>query len=167
LTFHDPKAAALLLVISVLAISAFAMQVLGASPFDGVYVGSQTVSVTNNQAYCLPLDHAEVNAVDNTVSTKLGPYTFSAAVSSDGSFDAYSRQFGSNSPLHVVGKIMADKLDLDMGGQRCNVHISATKQTSADAGPASAGTRLPFDQCMTKCQQLTSRTKEQCFDSCK
>jgi hypothetical protein len=39
-------------------------------------------------------------------------------------------------------------------------------QQPAQQAPAAAG-HLNFDQCFARCRQLTSRTKNQCFDACK
>jgi hypothetical protein len=38
---------------------------------------------------------------------------------------------------------------------------------TAAVTPSSSGSRLTFDECMSQCQQITNRSKEQCFDACK
>lgn len=54
-----------------------------------------------------------------------------------------------------------------------NNHVAALESraaniqcTAAFSSAASVPTGQSFDQCFARCTQLTSRTKEQCFDSC-
>lgn len=44
---------------------------------------------------------------------------------------------------------------------------SALPPAPAAAAPSQSGGGLTFDQCFAKCRELTSRTAEQCFDTCR
>jgi hypothetical protein len=153
--------------IQIFSISILALSASAAGPYDGTYVGIQRVSVGNNQSYCVDSDHVEVNVADSKLVAMLGTFPLSAIISSDGSFDASQAQFGTTSPVRITGKITGEKLDFDMGGRRCNVHVSASRQTTLGNASTNGTSKLSFEQCMTKCQQITNRSKEQCFDTCK
>ncbi len=47
---------------------------------------------------------------------------------------------------------------------QCNAAFSSV---IAQPSPASPSGHLGFDDCFSKCQQYTNKTKDQCFDTCK
>lgn len=49
---------------------------------------------------------------------------------------------------------------------QCQAAFSSVVASPA-AQPAATKGNMDFDQCFSRCQQLTSRTKDQCFDACK
>ncbi len=49
---------------------------------------------------------------------------------------------------------------------QCNAAFSNAPAPAAET-PAPTSSSMNFDQCFARCQEVTSRTKEQCFDACK
>jgi hypothetical protein len=105
-----------------------ASSALAAGPYDGNYVGTQQVTVNNAQANCVNSDHVEIRVTDNKIPAVLVSVPLDATVAGDGAFDEYHSQFGVPTPARIVGKISGSKMEFDMGGTHCTVHVSATKQ---------------------------------------
>ena len=98
--------------------------------FDGVYTGAARETLNNNGGRYLNLGRAtEIVVVDDTFHYKW-VRDMEAKVRADGSFfvSALGRAARGASPsVSVQGRIAGGKLEADVGGDRCAVHLSLTK----------------------------------------
>ena len=72
----------------------------------------------------------------------------------------------------ATSPLMADAIRARVGEivaalQRRAANIGCTAAFSPAASGAARSSRLGFDECFSRCVQLTGRTKGQCFDACK
>jgi hypothetical protein len=102
--------------------------------FNGVYHGSQRTILTNNSAGCARIDHDVALRIQNDHFTRRWDLTdLSIDVAADGSFEAKelvkarSRNTGSQRFVQIKGQITADKLEADIGSNRCAAHLSLKK----------------------------------------
>jgi hypothetical protein len=114
--------------------SAAAADCVAANTFDGVYHGTQRTILTNNSAGCAHIDHDLVLRIQNDHFTRRWDLTdLSVDVAADGSFEAKqlvqarSRNTGPQRFVQIKGQIMADKLEADIGSNRCAAHLSLKK----------------------------------------
>lgn len=71
--------------------------------------------------------------------------------------------------------VARDGFQLLLCRQNARNHITLAETRAANIGctasfsntQAQQKVKMSFDQCFERCKQLTDRTKEQCFDSCK
>jgi hypothetical protein len=102
-----------------------------AGPFDGVYTGTQTTTLTNNSAECskIDLNHTSITVTDSKFTRSWGG-PIEVAVSPDGTFDTTSRaQFGTGAvrTVEIKGKIADGNLVADIGTRYCAGHLSLKK----------------------------------------
>lgn len=106
---------------------------MAAGPYDGVYVGSQRVTKTNNSSQCQRInqDNLKVMVMNSTIRYRWGPVPLETTVASDGSFSedaGGSASRGYSSAVSFKGKITGTNLEADVGGNVCAGHLSMRKE---------------------------------------
>jgi hypothetical protein len=102
-----------------------------AGPYDGVYSGTQKMTVTNNSGKCQNLDRDRVSvAIQDNVIRYPWAVQMEATIKPDGSFDASKTggsQAGFSASYRIKGQITGGRLEADVGSNICGVHLSLIK----------------------------------------
>ena len=102
-----------------------------AGSFDGTYRGTQTVLLNGNYPGCAARN--VVLTIQNNHFTRLWGGRGDAInvdVASDGTINAtamYEAGRGRQATVTITGKIAGPRLEADIGGDRCRLHLSLTK----------------------------------------
>jgi hypothetical protein len=106
--------------------------VAAADTFDGVYRGTQRVTLTNNHGLCIAQnqDNIVLQIQNNHFTKAWANASLSVDVAADGSFVAH--EFGAHNPGPVVpndikGTITGGDLEADIGDAGCAGHLSLKK----------------------------------------
>ena len=123
-----------ILIVVALSGGGIAADATAASPFDGVYRGTQQAIKSNNSGDC-----AKVNSDNIVLRIQNGHFTrqwytalLNVSVAPDGSFDQTAmisggRATGAPRAAQIKGHITGNKLEADIGSDYCAVHLSLMK----------------------------------------
>jgi hypothetical protein len=111
-----------------------ASQAMG--PYDGVYVGTQRATKTNNSTQCsrIDQDNVKVMVANNFLRYRWGQIPLEVNVASDGSFAtevagaSAGRGGSASTSIAFKGRISIGNLEADVGGNVCAGHLSLRKQ---------------------------------------